>query len=156
MTLWCWLLLAVGGGSLGPSPTAGMNVVAILPSAEACACTGALLTCHAALLTAVCRMVEAESGVITIDGVDISTLGLRHLRSQMSIIPQEPFLFSGTVRSNLDPFNSYTEIDLWRSVEAVGLKDAINALQDGLDAHVVDGGNNFSQVGPWVTVAAHD
>jgi hypothetical protein len=92
-------------------------------------------------------MVEPESGVITIDGVDISSLGLRHLRSQMSIIPQEPFLFSGSVRSNLDPFNSYAEPDLWRAVESVGLKDAITALQDGLDAHVVDGGNNFSQVG---------
>jgi ABC-type multidrug transport system fused ATPase/permease subunit len=91
-------------------------------------------------------MVDSESGCITIDGVDIGTLGLRHLRSQMSIIPQEPFLFSGTVRSNLDPFNSYTEPDLWRAVAAVGLKEAINALADGLDSHVVDGGNNFSQV----------
>lgn len=97
-------------------------------------------------------MVEPESGVITIDGVDISTLGLRHLRSQMSIIPQEPFLFSGTVRSNLDPFNSYAEPELWRAVESVGLKDAITALQDGLDAHVVDGGNNFSQVGAAMAV----
>lgn len=60
---------------------------------------------------------------------------------------QEPFLFSGTVRSNLDPFHSYTEADLWRAVESVGLKEAITALHDGLDAHVVDGGNNFSQVG---------
>lgn len=98
-------------------------------------------------------MVEPESGDITIDGVDISTLGLRHLRSQMSIIPQEPFLFSGTVRSNLDPFNSYAEPELWRAVESVGLKDAITALQDGLDAHVVDGGNNFSQVGATAVAA---
>jgi len=59
---------------------------------------------------------------------------------------QEPFLFSGTVRSNLDPFNSYEEAELWRAVSAVGLKEAISALQAGLDAHVVDGGNNFSQV----------
>lgn len=104
--------------------------------------------CVDAVSVCVClhRMVEAEAGCITIDGVDIGTLGLRHLRSQMSIIPQEPFLFSGTVRSNLDPFNSYTEPDLWRAVAAVGLKEAINALSDGLDSHVVDGGNNFSQV----------
>jgi ABC-type multidrug transport system fused ATPase/permease subunit len=60
--------------------------------------------------------------------------------------PQEPFLFSGTVRSNLDPFNSYTEVDLWRAVSSVGLKEAITALEDGMDSHVVDGGNNFSQV----------
>jgi hypothetical protein len=50
------------------------------------------------------------------------------------------------VRSNLDPFNSYTEVDLWRAVSSVGLKEAINALEDGMDSHVVDGGNNFSQV----------
>lgn len=93
-----------------------------------------------------CRMVEADSGSISIDGVNIRHVGLKQLRSQMSIIPQDPFMFSGTVRSNLDPFQAYAEHDLWRVLEAVGLKDTITALQLGLDAPVVDGGNNFSQV----------
>lgn len=55
-------------------------------------------------------------------------------------------MFSGSVRSNLDPFSSYDEPDLWRVLDAVGLKDTIVGLSDKLDARVVDGGNNFSQV----------
>jgi ABC-type multidrug transport system fused ATPase/permease subunit len=55
-------------------------------------------------------------------------------------------MFSGTVRSNLDPFSAYNEPDLWRVLDAVGLKDTISGLTDKLDARVVDGGNNFSQV----------
>eukprot|EP00878_Enallax_costatus_P008308 GHUV01008686.1.p1 GENE.GHUV01008686.1~~GHUV01008686.1.p1 ORF type:complete len:1320 (+),score=395.23 GHUV01008686.1:299-4258(+) len=99
------------------------------------------------LLLALFRMVEADSGSISIDGVDIRTVGLKQLRSQMSIIPQDPFMFSGTVRSNLDPFQSFTELDLWRVLESVGLKETITTLDKKLDAPVVDGGNNFSQVG---------
>ncbi|WIA12103.1 hypothetical protein OEZ85_012177 [Tetradesmus obliquus] len=97
------------------------------------------------LLLALFRMVEVEPGSILIDGVDIRSLGLKQLRSQMSIIPQDPFMFSGSVRSNLDPFSSYDEPDLWRVLDAVGLKETIVSLPDKLDARVVDGGNNFSQ-----------
>lgn len=66
------------------------------------------------LLLALFRMVEAEAGRILIDGVDIATLGVRHLRSKMSIIPQDPFMFSGSVRHNLDPFHTATDDELWR------------------------------------------
>ncbi|KAF8071181.1 abcC12 [Scenedesmus sp. PABB004] len=97
------------------------------------------------LLLALFRMLEASGGSISIDGVDIATLGLRQLRGAMSIIPQDPFMFSGTVRSNLDPFQSYAEPDLWRVLDAVGLRGTITALPAALDAPVVDGGNNFSQ-----------
>ncbi|GLI66142.1 hypothetical protein VaNZ11_009876 [Volvox africanus] len=96
------------------------------------------------LLLALFRMVEAESGSVYIDGVNIATLGLRYLRSKMSIIPQDPFMFSGTVRHNLDPFSQASDEDLWKAVQAVGLKPAISALEDKLGAKVVDGGANFS------------
>lgn len=91
-------------------------------------------------------MVEPTAGSILLDGVDIATLGLRQLRSVMSIIPQDPFMFSGSVRTNLDPFGQYDEADLWRVLGDVGLTPTINGLPERLDAPVVDGGNNFSQV----------
>ncbi|PNH11698.1 Canalicular multispecific organic anion transporter 1, partial [Tetrabaena socialis] len=72
------------------------------------------------MLLALFRMVEAAGGAVYIDGVDIATLGLRHLRSKMSIIPQDPFMFSGTVRHNLDPFDTATDDELWK----VGRKGA--------------------------------
>ncbi len=65
------------------------------------------------LVLALLSMVEAESGHILIDGVDIARLGLRHLRSKMSVIPQDPCVFSGSVRHNLDPFNTATDPELW-------------------------------------------
>jgi len=91
------------------------------------------------------RMVEPSGGSVLIDGVDITRVGLRTLRGAMSIIPQDPFMFSGTVRHNLDPFATCADADLWRAVESVGLKPAISALEAKLDAPVVDHGANFSQ-----------
>jgi len=96
------------------------------------------------IFLALFRMVEANSGRILVDGVDIATLGLRHLRSQMSIIPQDPFMFSGNVRNNLDPFDQFQDVQLWESLEAVGLKPVISELEGGLGSKVVDNGNNFS------------
>ncbi|KAI0321790.1 ABC protein [Amylostereum chailletii] len=65
------------------------------------------------LTSALYRLVELNSGSIAIDGIDVSTLGLRDLRSQIAIIPQDPLLFSGTIRSNLDPFSKYDDARLW-------------------------------------------
>jgi ABC-type multidrug transport system fused ATPase/permease subunit len=78
------------------------------------------------LLLALFRMVEPEHGTISIDGVDIARLGLKQLRSAMSIIPQDPFMFSGTVRHNLDPFRGHGDDELWEVLGAVGLKDVIS------------------------------
>jgi ABC-type multidrug transport system fused ATPase/permease subunit len=86
------------------------------------------------------RVIEAVSGSITIDGVDISKLGLHDLRSRMTIIPQDSFLFAGTVRDNLDPFREESDADLWNALESASLKPVIAKLDDGLDAKVNQGG----------------
>ncbi|XP_043284648.1 probable multidrug resistance-associated protein lethal(2)03659 [Venturia canescens] len=89
------------------------------------------------LIQALFRLADVE-GAIEIDGVDTSEMGLHDLRSKISIIPQEPFLFSGSMRFNLDPFEAYSDIRLLEALEEVELKEM------GLESHVNEGGSNLS------------
>ncbi|XP_027166717.1 ABC transporter C family member 14-like [Coffea eugenioides] len=90
------------------------------------------------------RLVEPSGGRIIIDGIDISTLGLHDLRSRFGIIPQEPVLFEGTVRSNIDPIGQYSDEEIWKSLERCQLKEVVAAKPDKLDSLVVDNGENWS------------
>ncbi|XP_065882186.1 ABC transporter C family member 2-like isoform X2 [Euphorbia lathyris] len=96
------------------------------------------------MLNALFRIVELERGKIIIDGCDVSKFGLRDLRKALSIIPQVPVLFSGTVRFNLDPFSEHNDADLWEALERAHLKEVIRKNSFGLDAEVSEGGENFS------------
>jgi ABC-type multidrug transport system fused ATPase/permease subunit len=96
------------------------------------------------LVLCLMRIVELEEGNITIDGIDISKIGLEDLRSKIAIIPQEPLLFSGTVRSNLDPFGQYQDEEIWNSLERSGMKDVIKENPDGLETIVEEHGMNYS------------
>ncbi|XP_033213303.1 probable multidrug resistance-associated protein lethal(2)03659 [Belonocnema kinseyi] len=95
------------------------------------------------LMSALFRLAYLD-GEIYIDGVATSNLGLHNLRSKLSIIPQEPLLFAGSLRMNLDPFDEFKDDDLWRALGEVELKDVIVEMEAGLEAKVSDGGSNFS------------
>ncbi|XP_059625685.1 ABC transporter C family member 4 [Cornus florida] len=90
------------------------------------------------------RLVEPSRGRIIIDGIDISMLGLHNLRSRFGIIPQEPVLFEGTVRSNVDPIGQYSDEEIWKSLERCQLKDVVATKPGKLDSAVVDNGDNWS------------
>ncbi|KAH7046369.1 hypothetical protein BKA57DRAFT_537240 [Linnemannia elongata] len=88
--------------------------------------------------------VEESGGSIEIDGIDISTIGLHDLRNRIAIIPQDPTLFAGTLRENLDPFSEQNDADLWTALERAHLKPHISSLSGGLSHEVSQGGENFS------------
>lgn len=91
------------------------------------------------------RIIEAASGSIHIDNVDISTIGLQDLRSVISIIPQDPQLFEGSLRGNIDPLGSASDADIWQALEQSYLKDFVQRdLEGGLDAEISEGGSNLS------------
>ncbi|XP_037925199.1 multidrug resistance-associated protein 4-like isoform X2 [Hermetia illucens] len=94
------------------------------------------------LIGAIFRLAKVE-GDILIDGVNSATISLENLRSHVSIIPQDPVLFSGTIRRNLDPFEEYPDSALWQALEAVELKDIASGSL-GLQGMVATGGGNFS------------
>ena len=113
------------------------------------------------LMVALLRIVELASGSIEIDGIDIKSLGLKKLRSIIAVIPQDPVLFSGSIRTNLDPFGEYDDtrllevldhVGLFSTIEKVSSKTSISSLVGDVKAgrstqlseEVSAGGNNFS------------
>uniref|UniRef100_A0AAY4DK72 ATP-binding cassette sub-family C member 5 n=1 Tax=Denticeps clupeoides TaxID=299321 RepID=A0AAY4DK72_9TELE len=90
------------------------------------------------------RLAELSGGSIFIDGVNIAHVGLEDLRSRLSVIPQEPVLFIGTVRSNLDPWGQHTDEQVWEALEKTHVKDMVSQLPHGLSSEVSENGDNFS------------
>ncbi|XP_043715934.1 ABC transporter C family member 3-like [Telopea speciosissima] len=90
------------------------------------------------------RMLKPTNGQILIDGIDISKVGLHDLRSRLSIIPQDPIMFEGTLRSNLDPLEEYTDEQIWEALDRCQLGDEVRKKEGKLDSAVTENGENWS------------
>ena len=104
------------------------------------------------LSLALFRILEPHTGSIVIDGQDIRSVGLQCLRSRLTIIPQEPTLFSGSLRFNLDPGGRYSEERLYQAVGVAGLGELVHSLQGGLDHPLSEGGAGLSGGGGDISV----
>ncbi|KAG9510799.1 Multidrug resistance-associated protein 1 [Fragariocoptes setiger] len=90
------------------------------------------------------RILEPVNGSILIDDVDVTNIGLKWLRSRLSIIPQDPIMFSGTVRQNVDPSEKYDDASIWKAIKMAHLGDFVKDLEKQLDHEVSESGSNFS------------
>ncbi|OAD54851.1 hypothetical protein WN48_06051, partial [Eufriesea mexicana] len=124
-----------------PPVLKGLNLV--INSGEKVGIVGRTGAGKSSLISALFRLAKVE-GVIEIDGLDTASICLEDLRRNISIIPQDPVLFSGTLRRNLDPFNEFTDKAIWDVLEEVELKDAIVTSGTGLESRVLDRGSNYS------------
>lgn len=96
------------------------------------------------IMMALFRIVELDQGSITVDGVDIAKIGLSALREKIAIIPQDALLFNGTIRSNLDPFNTHEDIELWSALKRSYLVDQSSELTDAKTGNSSPGASRFN------------
>ena len=91
------------------------------------------------------RIIEPCGGSVVIDGINVGGIGLRDLRSRLALVPQDPVIFSGTVRSNLDPFNQVSsDAAIWEALTRAGSDGFVRELDQGLDSQIKEGGANIS------------
>ncbi|XP_061696778.1 ATP-binding cassette subfamily C member 4-like [Syngnathoides biaculeatus] len=119
------------------------NLTVVFTTREKVGIVGRTGAGKSSLISALFRLAEPE-GRIVIDGFRTSDIGLHTLRQKMSIIPQDPVLFTGTMRKNLDPFSQHTDEDLWNALQEVQMKAAVEELPNKLEALLTESGSNFS------------
>uniref|UniRef100_A0A671RW81 Multidrug resistance-associated protein 4 n=1 Tax=Sinocyclocheilus anshuiensis TaxID=1608454 RepID=A0A671RW81_9TELE len=124
-------------------PVVLKNISAMFRPREKVGIVGRTGAGKSSLISALFRLTEPE-GKILVDGVLTSEIGLHDLRQKMSIIPQDPVLFTGTMRKNLDPFSQHSDHDLWNSLKEVQLKAAVEELPAKLETELAESGSNFS------------
>ena len=96
------------------------------------------------MVLALFRIIEPDIGYIKIDDQNIYHMGLQALRSKLTIIPQDPVLFSGTLRFNLDPFDQHSDKDIWMALKLSHLESFVSTLPHGLHYSIAEGGSNLS------------
>lgn len=125
-------------------PSVLKNITCTFPGRKKVGVVGRTGSGKSTLIQAIFRIVEPREGRIIIDDVDISKIGLHDLRSRLSIIPQDPVMFEGTARLNLDPLEEYSDIDIWEILDKCQLGGLVHEKEDKLDSTVVENGENWS------------
>ncbi|XP_066267904.1 ATP-binding cassette sub-family C member 4-like isoform X3 [Branchiostoma lanceolatum] len=125
------------------SPKVLKNLYGCIRAKEKVGIVGRTGAGKSSLMQMLFRMAEPR-GLLMIDGIDITKLGVHDLRRRISVIPQDPVLFSGSLRNNLDPFREFTDNQLWGALEEVQLKQVVEELPGKLESELAESGTNFS------------
>ncbi|KAA8520374.1 hypothetical protein F0562_014630 [Nyssa sinensis] len=125
-------------------PSVLKNITCTFPGRKKVGVVGRTGSGKSTLIQATFRIVEPREGSIIIDDVDISKLGLHDLRSRLGIIPQDPTMFEGTVRGNLDPLEQYSDNEIWEALDKCQLGDLVRAKEEKLESTVADDVENWS------------
>ncbi|CAI9103407.1 OLC1v1001876C1 [Oldenlandia corymbosa var. corymbosa] len=120
------------------------NITCTFPGKKKVGVVGRTGSGKSTLIQAIFRVVEPTEGSILIDGLDITKIGLHDLRSRLSIIPQDPTMFEGTVRRNLDPLEQYSDSEIWEALNKCQLGELVRSKTERLESTVVENGENWS------------
>ncbi|KAK4724050.1 hypothetical protein R3W88_026829 [Solanum pinnatisectum] len=125
-------------------PSVLKNITCTLPGSKKFGVVGRTGSGKSTLIQALFQIIEPREGSIIIDDVDICKIGLHDLRSRLSIIPQDPTMFEGTVRGNLDPLAQHSDTEIWEALDKCQLGDIVRAQPEKLESTVVENGENWS------------
>ncbi|XP_054783331.1 putative ABC transporter C family member 15 isoform X1 [Prosopis cineraria] len=125
-------------------PSVLKNIDCTFPGRKKIGVVGRTGSGKSTLIQAIFRIVEPWEGSIIIDDLDICKIGLHDLRLRLSIIPQDPTMFEGTVRGNLDPLEQYSDKEVWEALDKCQLGQLVRSKQEKLQASVVENGENWS------------